>query len=374
MADQSLIDGVRAFAARELAPAAREVDRSTELPHDRWAKLGESGLAGMPIAQAWGGLGADRATVLGALESVAAACSSTAWALLSHFTVATGIAALGSDAQKKRYLGALAQAQLVGGALASTETGGGSNAAAIRTFARAEDGGWVLDGSKFFITQAGVGDVYLVMARTDRAPGPRALSCFVVERTDAGLSFGEREQTMGMRGVQVREVFLDHCRLGADRLLGEVGGGLALIGAVSGVSVLGAAAGALGVAQAALDATLAHLKQRKVLDQPLAAIPAIQGRIARVVLELDGARALLGRALEWLQGGAQGAPLPVWLAKVAATEAAVRVADDCMALHGAAGYSQSLPLERQCRDVRAFGIHWGNNDVLMDMAGKAILA
>ena len=374
MTDRSLIDSFRNFAEREVRPAARDVDRTGEFPADRWKKLGEYGLTGLVIPEGYGGLGADRNSVLASLEALAGACTSTAWTLIAHSTVAAGIAALGSEAQKQRYLPALAKADLIGGTLAVTETGGGSNPASIRTFARAEEGGYVLNGGKFFISQAGAGDVYLVVARTDSAPGPRALSCFVIERADSGLSFGSRENTMGMRGVQVREVIFDNCRIPAERLLGQPGGGLAVLGAVLDITVLGAAAAALGVAQAAVDITVAHLKERTILNQTLSAVPAVQARMTNILFDLNGARAWLAHGLAWRESGTAGAPVPVWMAKVAVTEAAARIVDRCLKLHGAIGYSCELPLERYHRDVQAFAIHWGNNDILMDMAGKAVLA
>lgn len=374
MVDQSLIDGVRDFVERELVPTARAVDREREFPADRWEKLGEHGLTGLVIPTSRGGIGADSSTWLAAMEALAGGCASTAWALLAHSTVATGILALGTEAQKEHYLPALASARLIGGTLAATETGGGSNAASIRTFARREGEDYILDGGKFFITQAGVGDVFLVIARTETAIEPGSLSCFLVEKNDPGLRFGEREETMGLRGVPVREIFFDSCRVPADRLLGKPGAGLDVVGAVSATSVFGAAAGALGLAQAAMTVTVAHLRERTIVDQPMARIPTIQAQMARVALDLEGARAWLASGLAWLESGARGVPLPMWLGKVAITEAAARVIDRCLRLHGAAGYSQALPLERYSRDVRAFAIHWGNNDVLMDVAGKTVLA
>lgn len=370
MTDQNLVTGVRRFVAREIAPAAAQVDRDRAFPADHWRKLGEFGLAGLTIPGDAGGLQADRGTLLAALEVVAGGCASTAWALLGHLAVSLGIAALGSETQKARYLGPLARATLLGGTLAGTESGGGSNPGAIKTRATPKGDGWELNGSKFFMTQAGVGDLYLVMARTD----PQSLSCFIVEKNDPGLRFGERELTLGLHGVQVREMFFDHCTLPADRLLGQAGGAMALLGAVSVITVLGASAAALGVAQAAVDATLAHLRQRTVLGQPLAAHPAVQAQVAHLVQDLTGARAWLGYGLQQMEAGIKGPPLPLWLTKVSVTEAAGRVVDKCLGLHGAVGYSQALPLERMHRDVRAFAIHWGNNDVLLDMVGKTALA
>lgn len=374
MSGQDLIHNIRDFAAREIAPEAARIDRERAFPDGWWRKLGEFGLTGLAVPSALGGLQADTGTMLAALEAVGAADGSTAWALLAHTAVVAAIAALGTDAQKQRYLPALARAELLGGTLAGTETGGGSNPGSIKTFARVEGGDYVLDGSKFFMTQAGAGDVFLVLARTDRTPGPQSLSCFIVEQGDAGLTFGEREATMGLHGVQLREMFFDGCRIPASRLLGQTGGAMAVLGAASTVLVLGSSAAALGMAQAAFDATVSHLRSRTVLGTPLAENPAIQARMARILQELTGARAWLEHAQGQLVRGIKGPPVPLWLAKAAITEAAERVVSQCLGQHGAVGYSQALPLERMHRDVRAFAIHWGNSDVFMDMAGKALLA
>lgn len=374
MPELNLIEGIEEFLHREIAPAASSVDRTGQFPSDRWPKLGEFGLTGLLLPADSGGLDTDRQTFFTAIERTAGACASTAWALLAHSVVVAGIQALGTGAQKRHYLPLLANAQLVGGTLAATETGGGSNLASIRTFAKQDGADFILNGSKFFISQAGVGDVYLIVARTDTTAGAGALSCFIVEKGMPGIIFGKREETLGMRGIEVREIFFDGCRVPGTQLLGDIGGGLAVLQSISGIATLGAAYAATGVAQAAVDATTTHLHQRKVLGEPLAANPAIQARMARVFLDLGGARAWLDRALAWVDSGSVGAPLPVWMAKIAATEAARRIVDQCLGLHGAIGYSVALPLERAYRDVRAFSIHWGNNEVLEDMIGKTVLA
>lgn len=373
MTDQNLAEGVRRFAQRELATGAAQVDRNAAFPEHHWAKLAEIGLAGLVAPAQYGGLAVDRGTFTAALETVGRACASSAWVLLTHCAAVAGLAAQGSEAQREQYLLPLAAGTLAG-AVGVTETGGGSSPGAIKTFARAEGSDFVLDGGKFFISEAGVADVYLVLARMAAGEEPAALGCFIVEKTDAGVSFGKREETMGLRGVEVREIFFDQCRLPAERLLGRPGGAQAVMGAVSGIALSGAAAVALGIAQAAYDDTLAHVKSRTVLGKPLASAPGVQARVAQILFELEGARAWLARAVAWLDGGAQGAPLPLWMAKVSITQAALRVTDGCLALHGAVGYSRALPLERHVRDLHAFCIHWGNNDVLTDMVGHAAVA
>lgn len=372
MPDQELIDSVKDFATREVAPAAAAIDRSREFPAEHWHKLGEFGLTGLSLPTAYDGLGADLDTLLAAIGAVAGADASTAWMLLSHTAVATGIERLGTDAQKQRYLPALARAKRIGGTTAGTETGGGSNPNSMKSFARQEGDHYVLDGGKFFITQAGAADVYLVVARTDDGPAPKCLSCFIVEKEDAGLRFGKRETLMGLHGVHVAEIFFDHVTLPADRLLGKLGGAGAMLGAISGITTLGSSAAALGVARAAVEVTLAYLKQRKVTGHALATVPGVQAQVGAILMELEGADA-------WLQHGlavhaAKRGPLPLWMTKISVTEAAGRIVDACLGLHGAIGYSQALPLERCYRDLRAFRIHWGNNDVLRDRIGRTALA
>ncbi|MFA5522588.1 MAG: acyl-CoA dehydrogenase family protein [Castellaniella sp.] len=371
MPAQELMDGIDVFVSRELASGAEALDRSGELPDGYWRKMGEFGLTALLVPEAFDGLAADTETYCAALAKVAGACASSAWMLIGHSVVCAAISALGSDAQKSRYLPRLARAELVGGTLAMTETGGGSNPAAVVAQARQEGNTIILDGGKFFITQAGGADVYIVMARMPDTPG---LSCLLVEKDDAGLSFGQREHTLGLHGVQVREMHFDQCRLPSDRLLGVAGGGGAIMAVLGSAGVLAAGAAALGMAEAAVQQTRAFLEARIVAGQRLADIPAIRTRMVQMVLELEGARAWLGHGLDWLRNPRPGAPLPLWMAKVSLTRTASRLIDECLGLHGAMGYSQALPLERWWRDARAFQIHWGNNEVLMDGAAQTLFA
>lgn len=371
MADQELIEAIRNFARRELAPAAGEVDRTGDFPADHWKKLGEVGLTGLVIPEEHGGLGGDAETVVEAFAIIGGSCAATAWALLAHSTVASAIAALGSEAQKAEFLPALANADKIGGTLAGTETGGGSNPGSIRTTARDADENWVLDGAKFFMSQGSVGDVNIIMARSD---DKGAMSCFISLRDDPGVEFGPREGTMGLRGLPVCEIRLEGSKIPKDRLIGPPGGAMAVVGAVGLVTLLGSAAAALGIAEAAFAATVEHLKSRLILGQPLSANPAVQAQVARLASDLDGARARLGHALAGMAQGFRGPPLPMWFTKVAVTESAADITRRCLQLHGAVGYSTALPLERHVRDVLPFAIHWGNNESLMAMAGGMLLA
>lgn len=365
-----MIDAVRRFAAGEIAPRAAEVDRCGALPVDLFRRLGAQGLAGLAVPGQWGGVGADLATFADCLEVIGGACASTAWALLSHSACVRTLVAAGNDNQKGHYLPSLAAGQLSGSAMVATEAGGGSNPTGMRTRARQDAGCWVLDGSKEFISQAGAADLYVVMART--AEPPPALGCFLVEKLDAGVSFGRREALLGLRGVPVGGLAFTQCRLGAHRLLGAEAGGLAVMGAMGSWGLAGAAAAAVGIAATALDDLSAYLKERVVAGTVLASLAGVQSSVAELRCDLAGARARIGQAIRDVEG-LRGPPLPLFMAKVAATESAVRIVDRCMALQGAAGYSCALTVERQVRDVRAFTIHWGNNEVLRDTLSKASL-
>lgn len=245
---QDLLDSVRRFCAGEIAPRAAEVDRSGRLPEGLFAKLGTQGLAGLALPARWGGIDADLALFGGCLEIIGGACASTAWALLAHTLSTRAILTAGTEAQKERWLPALAAGRSIGCAMAGTEAGGGSNPLGIRTRARRDGDGWVLDGSKAFISLAGLADLYVVMART--AEPPAALGCFVVERGDADFGFGRREELLGVRGVPVGELAFSDCGLPGDRLLGAESAGLVVMGAIGAWGLVGAASAALGIAGA----------------------------------------------------------------------------------------------------------------------------
>lgn len=367
---QEMLTNIRQFIGSKIAPRATEIDATGELPDGLWRAMGEHGLTGLAVPDRWGGVGADLATFAASLEMLGGACASTAWTLLAHSASARAIVAAGSDAQRDRLLPALASGKLLGAAMAATEAGGGSNPTGIRTRARREADGWVLDGGKEFISLAGVADVFVVMARTGEAPP--ALTCFLVEEGDGGFSSGRREELLGVRGVPVGGLSFADCRLGADRLLGSADGALAVMGAVGAWGLVGAAAAAVGIAAAAVEDAVAFANERVVAGTPLASLSGVQALVGDLRMETAGARAGILQAIREVEGK-KGPPLPLFMAKLSATESAIRVVDRCLALHGAAGYARTHPVERRLRDVRAFTIHWGNNEVLRDAVRKASL-
>lgn len=368
---QEMIDSVARFVAWEIAPHAAAVDRSGQFPDGLVPRLGEQGLLGLAAPAAFGGVEADLATFGACVEAVGRACASTAWLLLAHTMSVRALLIAGSDETRQRLLPDLVAGRRLGCAMAATEAGGGSNPLGIRARARRDGKDWVLDGGKEFISLAGMADVYVLMARTGEAPP--ALGCFVVEKGDAGVSFGRREELLGVHGVPVGGIALSGCRLESSRLLGDEAGGLMVMGAAGAHGLVGAASAALGIASAALDDAGAHVKERVVAGAALASQPGVQAALGDMRIELAAARGMLVQAIRDI-AGRKGPPLPLFAAKLTATETAVRIVDRCMALFGAAGYSRELPAERRMRDVRAFTIHWANNEVLRDTIRKASVA
>lgn len=364
-----VLAGVRQLVAREIAPRAAEVDRTERLPDGLFRAMGEQGLAGLAVPERWGGVGVDLATFGACLELVGGACASTAWALLAHTASARTILTCGSEAQRDHYLPALATGQLIGSALAATEAGGGSSLTGIRTRARRAEGGWTLDGSKEFISLAGLADLFVVMART--GDPPPALGCFLVDKHDAGFAVGRREELVGVRGVPIGELAFDGCQVGPERLLGAETGGFAVMGAMGPWGMVGAASAALGIASVALDEAATYVAERVVGGAPLASLPSVQALIGDLRMELARARAHLAQAIREVDG-LKGPPTPLFMAKLSATESAVAVVDRCTTLFGAAGYTRALPAERRLRDVRAFTLHWGNNEVFRTMLRKGV--
>lgn len=364
---QVLRDTLRRFGRESLAPMAAEAEQNGEISTASWAAMAKMDLMGVMVAPEYGGVGAGIPEALVIAEELGRACASTAWQWLDHTNATLALNAFAAPALKDSLLKPLARGELLGTALKSTEAGGGSDVRTIKTTAMASNGGYVLNGTKVFQSLAGVADVYLVVVR-EGSPDSEALTVFAIERGTPGLSFGPRERTMGLGGISVADIILEDCRVPAGNVVGAAGGFAPVLGAVGGLATLAAAAIALGLMQASLDETLAFLAHRQVGPRTLGSLHGIQMQAADLFVDVESSRGLLERASE---GG--GSIALRFATKIKATEAAARVIDRCLLLHGNAGYSQALPLERRARDARALAIHYGNNDVLRETIGRMTL-
>ena len=361
--EQQLIrDAVREFAEAEVAPIAAELDREHRFPRELLPKMAEMNLMGMPYPEKEGGAGADYLSYVIAVEELSRACASTGVILSAHTSLATWpIFKFGTDAQKDRYLHDMASGQRLG-AFALTEPAAGTDAGAGTATATLHADGYALNGSKMFITNAPYAEVYIVFAKTDPERGTRGISAFVVEKDTPGFSVGEAEHKLGIRGSSTPPIYFSDCRVPKEALLGGEGEGFKIAMQTLDGGRIGISAQALGIAQAALDASVAYAKERVQFGKPIASLQAIQWMIADMATEVDAARLLVYRAASCVDNGrpysTEGA-----MAKLFASEVATRVAGKAIQIHGGYGYTESYPVERNYRDAKITEIYEGTSEV-----------
>ncbi|MGF1425267.1 acyl-CoA dehydrogenase family protein [Kitasatospora sp. LaBMicrA B282] len=367
----AISETTRAFADEYLAPNAVTWDREKHFPVDVLRKAAQVGLGGVYVREDVGGSELGRLDGVVAFEALATGCPSIAAYLSIHNMVGWMIDRHGTEEQRSRWLPALCSAEHLG-SYCLTEPGAGSDAAALATRATRDGDHWVLDGVKQFISGAGAAQVYLVMARTG-GPGPKGISAFLVDRDDAGLSFGANEQKMGWNAQPTRQVLLDGVRLPADRLLGAEGDGFRIAMAGLNGGRLGIAACSLGGAQSALERTTAYLAEREAFGARLLHSQAIQFRLADMATELEAARALLWRAAAALDRGDPRAPQLCAMAKRHATDTGFAVADQALQLHGGYGYLAEYGIEKIVRDLRVHQILEGTNEIMRVIVARGLI-
>jgi butyryl-CoA dehydrogenase len=371
--EQELIrEAVREFAEAEVAPIAAELDRDHRFPSELLPKLAELNLMGMPYPEKVGGAGADYVSYIIAVEELSRACASTGLIVSVHTSLATWpLYHFGSPDQRERYLPDMASGLRLG-AYALTEPAAGTDAGAGTTTAVLSGDEYILNGSKIFITNAPYAEIYIVFAKTDPAQGTRGMSAFIVEKDTPGFSVGEAEHKLGIRGSSTPPLYFADCRIPKDALLGEEGKGFKVAMQTLDGGRIGIAAQALGIAQAALDASVGYAKERVQFGKPIATLQAIQWMIADMATEIDAARLLVYRAASCVDNGrpysTEGA-----MAKLFASETATRVAGKAIQIHGGYGYTESYPVERNWRDAKITEIYEGTSEAQRMVIARSCL-
>ena len=371
--EQELIrEAVREFADAEVAPIAAEIDRDHRFPWELLPKMADLNLMGMPFPEKMGGAGADEVSYVIAVEEVSRACASTGCILSAHTSLATWpIYKFGTPAQHDRYLHDMASGRRLG-AFALTEPAAGTDAGAGTCTALLKGDEYVLNGSKIFITNAPFAEVYIVFAKTDPAKGTRGMSAFIVEKDTPGFSVGEAEHKLGIRGSSTPPLYFTDCHIPKDALLDGEGYGFKVAMQTLDGGRIGIAAQALGIAQAALDASVAYAKERVQFGKPIANLQAIQWMIADMATEIDAARLLVYRAASCVDNdrpySTEGA-----MAKLFASETATRVAGKAIQIHGGYGYTESYPVERNYRDAKITEIYEGTSEVQRMVIARSAL-
>lgn len=371
--EQELIRAnMREFAERHVAPVAAEIDQNSRHPAELFRKLGEGGWMGIPIPQEYGGAGADFLTHVVAVEEISRFCSSTGFTLSFHAgIIGISLYLAGSAEQKKRYLVPLARGQHMG-SFALTEPGAGTDVMAISSAAVRQGNQYVLNGTKTFVSNGPIADTYIVFCWTDRSAGRNGMSAFIIPRGTSGMKPGEHFEKMVLRSSQTSEVYFKDCRIPEDHLLGKEGQGLAI--AMQGFERgrVGIAAQALGMLQAALDESIRYSRERIQFGKPIARQQAIAWMLADMATDLSAARHLTYHAA-WLKDTHQPFGKEASMAKLFATEAAMRHTVKAVQIQGGYGYMTGAKVERLMRDAKIAEIYEGTSEAQrMVISGKVL--
>jgi len=362
----------RDFAEREVAPVIRHFDETQEFPHEILAKLAGTGLLGALVPEEYGGAALDYVSYALAVEELNRVDASVGITMWAHNSLCTNhIALFGSREQKGVYLPRLARGEVLG-AWGLTEPGSGSDAAAMRTRAVADGDHYLLDGAKAFITNAGVAGVAVVMAVTEPAKGNKGISAFILDRGTPGFTAGRPYRKLGLHASNTAELHLDHVRVPAGRLLGARNMGFVNTMQVLEGGRIAMAAMAVGLAQGALDEALKYMKQRSAFGKTLAEFNGLQGMIADIGTEVEAARLLTLRAAA-LKDGGRPAKVAASMAKVFASEVAMKAATKALQIHGGAGYITEFPIERIFRDAKLTEIGEGTSEIQRMVIAREIL-
>ncbi len=368
----AIFDMARAFGEEHIAPHAREWEAQGTIPKELWPRLAELGFGGLYVSEENGGAGLTRLDATLVFEALSRSCASVAAFLTIHNMCAGMIDRFGSDEMKARLLPKVVTMETVL-SYCLTEPGSGSDAAALKTRAERTNEGYTLNGTKAFISGGGYSHAYIVMVRTGE-DGPKGISTVYVEDGTPGLSFGALEDKMGWRSQPTRQVQFDDCNISAGNLIGEEGKGFTYAMAGLDGGRLNISACALGPAQAALEATLAYMAERKAFGKSIDQFQALQFRLADMEIELQAGRTFLRQAAWKLDTKAPDATKFCAMAKAFVTEAASRVADQCLQLHGGYGYLADYGIEKIVRDLRVHRILEGTSEIMRLIVARQLLA
>ena len=353
---------VRDFARNEVAPTAAERDEEERFDRALFDQMAELGLTGIPWPEEYGGIGSDYLAYVIAVEELSRVCASTGVTLSAHTSLAGWpIFKFGTEEQKQKYLRPMAEGKKIG-AYGLTEPGSGSDAGGMKTTAKRDGDHYILNGSKIFITNGGIADIYVVFALTDSESKQRGTSAFIVESNAPGFSVGKKESKLGIRSSPTTEIIFEDCRIPAENLLGEEGQGFKIAMQTLDGGRNGIAAQAVGIAQGALDAAADYAKERHQFGKPIAAQQGIGFKLADMAMGVEAARLLTYQAA-WLES--EGLPYgkESAMSKLFAGDTAMKVTTDAVQVFGGYGYTKDYPVERFMRDAKITQIYEGTQEI-----------
>jgi len=353
----------RAIAEEKVLPVRAELDEKEEFPWEIMKILADAGLFGVYIPEEYGGLGGGIFELCLVVEELSRVCSGVAVSYAASGLGTITLLEYGTDEQKKKYLPDIAAGRKLA-AFGLTEADAGSDAGGIKTTAQKTDKGYIINGTKQFITNGGDAEVYTVIALTDKSRGPRGASAFIVEKDTPGFTFGRKEKKLGIRASSTRELVFEDCLIPAENIIGREGMGFILTMKLLDRSRPGLGAQAMGLAQGALEAAIDYAKKRVQFGHPIFAQQAVQQMLADMAMQVEAARALVYSTARMIDGGAKGFARESAMCKVFASDVAMRVTTDAMQVFGGVGYMRDYPIEKMFRDAKITQIYEGANQVL----------
>lgn len=364
---------VRDFAENEVAPSAALRDEDERFDRTLFDKMGELGLTGIPWAEDYGGLGSDYVTYCLVIEELSRVCASTGITLSAHISLAGWpIYTFGTEEQKIRFLRPMAEGKKLG-AFGLTEIGSGSDIGSMGTTAIRDGDHYVLNGSQKFITNASAADIYIVLALTDPSQKHKVCSAFIVEKDTPGFTFGKKERKLGIRSSPTTEICFDNCRIHIENLLGNEGEGLNIAMRTLDGARIGIAAQAVGIAQGALDVSLAYAKERRQFGKPIAQQQAIGFKLANMATKIEAGRLLTYQAA-WRESQGLSYGKESAYAKLFAGDTAMEVTVEAVQIFGGYGYTKAFPVERYMRDAKITQIYGGTNEIQRMVISRSLLA
>lgn len=353
---------VRDFAKKEVEPTAAERDEQERFDMNIFKKMANLGLTGIPWPEEYGGIGSDYLSYVIAVEELSRVCASTGVTLSAHTSLAGWpLYKFGTEEQKQKYLTPMALGEKIG-AYGLTEPGSGSDAGGMRTHAREEGDHYLLNGSKIFITNGGIADLYVVFAITDPSSKQKGTTAFIVEKDFDGFSVGKKESKLGIRSSPTTEIIFEDCKVPKENKLGQVGEGFKIAMMTLDGGRNGIAAQAVGIAQGALDAAVAYAKEREQFGKPIAAQQGISFKLADMATSIEAARLLTYQAA-WLES--EGLPYgkESAMSKLFAGDTAMKVTTEAVQVFGGYGYTKDYPVERFMRDAKITQIYEGTQEI-----------
>lgn len=362
----------REIAEGKILPIRAELDEKQEFPHEIMRVLAQADLFRIFIPEEYEGLGMGSLELCIAVEELSRICLGVSTTYAANALGAYPILLYGSEAQKKKYLPDIASGKRLT-AFALTEPQAGSDAGGIQTTARLEGNEYAINGTKQWITNGGEAEIYTVIAMTDKAKGPRGATAFIVEKGTEGFSFGKKENKMGIRASSTRELIFEDCRIPRENLIGREGMGFIIAMKTLDNSRTGVGAQGVGVAQGAFEAAVSFAKERQQFGHPIISFQAIQHMLADMAIQIEAARSLVYAVARYIDSGAKDISKESAMAKVFATDVAMRVTIDAVQVMGGAGYMKEYPVEKMMRDAKILQIYEGTNQIQRNVIGQALI-